>query len=210
MGLTGFMQTSTKIVLASNNSGKLREFKRLLTGTGIDIINQAQLHVEDAVEDGLSFVENAIIKARHACRQTGLPAIADDSGLEVDALKGEPGIYSARYSGEHGDDHAHNRLLLKNLAGVPRRERGARFQCVLVFMRHGEDPTPLICQDRWQGYILEQPRGGNGFGYDPLFWVPERHCSAAELPADIKNRLSHRGKAMAKLLGELNRVYPGS
>jgi XTP/dITP diphosphohydrolase len=186
----------SKIVLASNNAGKLQEFKHLLADTAIEIIPQGQLGVGDAIEDGLSFVENAILKARYACRETQLPAIADDSGLEVDALNGEPGIYSARYSGEHGNDKKNNQRLLEKLVGVPHEKRTARFQCVLAFMRHEQDPTPLVCQASWEGYILEQERGENGFGYDPLFWVPDKNCSSAELEKSEKNKISHRGQAL--------------
>ena len=195
------------IVLASNNPGKLVEFKELLAPWDITMIPQGEFQVEDAIEDGLSFVENAIIKARHASEQTQLPAIADDSGLEVDALKGEPGIYSARYSGQHGADKAHNQLLLNNLKGVPYEQRSARFQCVMAFMRHAADPTPLICQASWEGYILEEERGGNGFGYDPLFWVPAKQCSSAELPREVKNAISHRGQALRLLLRGLRETY---
>jgi XTP/dITP diphosphohydrolase len=196
-----------KIVLASNNKGKLREFTDLFASTGINILPQSDFQVEDAIEDGLSFVENAIIKARHACKITGLPAIADDSGLEVDALKGEPGIYSARYSGEHGDDSKHNQLVLEKLKGLPHEKRTARFQCVLAFMRHSEDPTPLICQASWEGYILDELRGKNGFGYDPLFWVEEKQCSSAELPKEEKNNISHRGKALQLLVTAFQEKY---
>lgn len=196
-----------KIVLASNNAGKLREFKALFNTSDIHIVPQSEFNVEDAIEDGLSFVENAIIKARHACEITGLPAIADDSGLEVDALNGEPGIYSARYSGEHGNDHAHNQKILENLAGVPTAQRTGRFQCVLAFMRHAADPTPLITQASWEGLILEAERGVNGFGYDPLFWVPDKECSSAELPSDEKNRISHRGKALALFIKAFQQQY---
>lgn len=192
-----------KVVLASNNKGKLRELGELLAQHHMQVIAQGELGIEDTVEDGLSFVENAIIKARHASIRSGLPAIADDSGLEVDALKGEPGIYSARYAGEHADDAANNRKLLAALAGIPDEQRSARFQCLMVFMRHAEDPTPLICQGSWEGRILREPRGDNGFGYDPLFWVASENASAAELPAEVKNAQSHRGKALRCLLQQL-------
>ncbi|MGH1439940.1 MAG: RdgB/HAM1 family non-canonical purine NTP pyrophosphatase [Cellvibrionaceae bacterium] len=197
----------SKIVLASNNKGKLREFNDMFADTDIHIIPQGEFDVEDAIEDGLSFVENAIIKARHACKETSLPAIADDSGLEVDFLKGAPGIYSARYSGEHGNDRAHNQLVLEQLTGLEQEKRTARFQCVLAFMRHADDPTPLICQASWEGFILEEERGVNGFGYDPLFWVPEHECSSAELSKETKNSLSHRGKALQLLLAALKEKY---
>ncbi len=189
-----------KVVLASNNRGKLEEFKQLFDGRGIDIIPQAELAIADAEETGLSFVENAIIKARHASRLSGLPALADDSGLEVDHLKGAPGIYSARFSGENATDHENNRKLLSLMEGVPWKARKACFQCLLVFMRHPEDPTPLICQGTWQGVIALEPSGSNGFGYDPLFYVADRGCASAELDKDSKNLLSHRARAMRQLL----------
>lgn len=188
------------IVLASNNAGKLREFSEMFTPLSIIITPQGELGVEDAIEDGLSFVENAIIKARHACKQTGLPAIADDSGLEVDALNGEPGIFSARYAGEHGNDQSNNAFLLEKLSGFSPEQRTARFQCVLAFMRHENDPTPFVCHGSWEGSILEKARGENGFGYDPLFWVPEKNLSSAELAKSEKNKISHRAKALQKLL----------
>lgn len=188
------------IVLASNNAGKLREFSEMFSPLLITITPQGELGVDDAIEDGLSFVENAIIKARHACQQTGLPAIADDSGLEVDALNGEPGIFSARYAGEHGNDQANNSLLLEKLSGIPPEQRTARFQCVLAFMRHANDPTPLVCHGSWEGAILDNARGENGFGYDPLFWVPEKKLSSAELAKPEKNKISHRAKALQKLI----------
>jgi XTP/dITP diphosphohydrolase len=191
-----------KVVLASNNKGKLRELGELLAGHHMEIVPQGDFDIPEAVEDGLSFVENALIKARHAAALSGLPAIADDSGLEVDALNGQPGIHSARYAGD-GGDAANNRKLLEALAGVPEAERSARFQCVMVFMRHAEDPTPLICQGAWEGRILETPRGENGFGYDPLFWVESERASAAELPAEVKNAQSHRGQALRCLVERL-------
>ncbi|BAN69922.1 RdgB/HAM1 family non-canonical purine NTP pyrophosphatase [endosymbiont of unidentified scaly snail isolate Monju] len=192
-----------KIVLASNNKGKLRELGELLADHDIELVPQGELDIPEAVEDGLSFVENAILKARHACALSGLPAIADDSGLEVDALRGAPGIHSARYAGTHGDDAANNRKLLEALREVPDEDRTARFQCVMVFMRHAKDPTPMVCQGSWEGRILHEPRGENGFGYDPLFWVPDENATAAELPAGVKNALSHRGKALRELMRRL-------
>lgn len=192
-----------RVVLASNNQGKLRELGELLAGHHIEVIPQREFGIPDAEETGLSFVENAIIKARHAAAMSGLPAIADDSGLEVDALNGGPGIHSARFAGEHGGDAANNRKLLDALADVPDEERTARFQCIMVFMRHQRDPTPLVCQGTWEGWILREPRGDNGFGYDPLFWVAEENASAAELPAAVKNTHSHRGKALRALMARL-------
>ncbi|MFT6388542.1 MAG: XTP/dITP diphosphohydrolase [Cellvibrionaceae bacterium] len=200
-------QNFSKIILASNNKGKLREFNDMFANADINIIPQGEFDVEDAIEDGLSFVENAIIKARHACKKTNLPAIADDSGLEIDVLNGAPGIYSARYSGEHGNDRAHNQLVLDQLTGLEQSKRTARFQCVLAFMRHAEDPAPLICQASWEGLILEAERGSNGFGYDPLFWISGHECSSAELPKEVKNGLSHRGKALQLLLTALKEKY---
>lgn len=194
-----------KIVLASNNAGKVREINQLLANQRIDIVAQKEFDIPDAVEDGLSFVENAIKKARHAARLSGLPAIADDSGIEVDALNGSPGIYSARFAGEGASDQANLEKLLREIQDVPDTERTARFQCLIVFMRHAEDPTPIICQGTWEGMILREPVGSNGFGYDPVFYVPTHDCSSAELPPEVKNNLSHRGQALQRLLSELSK-----
>jgi XTP/dITP diphosphohydrolase len=194
-----------QIVLASNNPGKVREINQLLASQQISVLAQKEFDIPDAVEDGLSFVENAIKKARHAARLSGLPAIADDSGIEVDALHGAPGIYSARYAGTGASDQANLEKLLAELAEVPENARSARFQCLMVYMRHAEDPTPIICQGTWEGSILFEPRGDNGFGYDPVFHVPTHDCSSAELPAEVKNSLSHRGQALHKLLEELSK-----
>lgn len=188
-----------KIVLASGNKGKLKEFNQVLADLGVEVVPQSEFNVSDADETGLSFVENAILKARHAAEVTGLPALADDSGLEVDALQGAPGIYSARFSGEGATDAKNNELLLEKLEGVPSEQRSARFRCVLVFMRHANDPTPLICQGSWEGTILERACGSNGFGYDPLFWIPELEKASAELAPEQKNKLSHRGQAVQLL-----------
>ncbi|GGN20022.1 MULTISPECIES: RdgB/HAM1 family non-canonical purine NTP pyrophosphatase [Marinomonas] len=188
------------IVLASNNAGKIKEFNALLSDMGIDVKPQSEFNVEEAEETGLSFIENAILKARHACAQTGLPALADDSGIEVDYLNGAPGIYSARFAGEHGNNDANNALLLEKLAGVPELQRTARFHCVLAYMRHKDDPTPQVFHGVWEGRILTSTEGQEGFGYDPLFYVPECACSAASLPKEIKNQISHRGKALKQLL----------
>ena len=195
------MATSRTVVLASGNAGKLRELNRVLSPLGMVLRSQAEFDVPEVEENGLSFVENAIIKARAAAKHSGLPAIADDSGLEVDYLSGAPGIHSARYSGE--GDEGNNRKLLAALHGVPEEQRSARFQCVLVYMRHGADPTPLVCQASWEGRILQQPRGEAGFGYDPLFYVPDQQCSSAQLPPEVKNRISHRARASALLLEAL-------
>lgn len=190
-----------RVVLASGNAGKLRELGAVLAPLGVTLCPQAQFDVPDVEEDGLSFVENALIKARAAARHSGLPAIADDSGLEVDYLNGAPGIYSARYSG--AGDEANNALLLKELGGTTEAQRSARFQCVLVYMRHALDPTPLVCQASWEGFILFEPKGENGFGYDPLFYVPDYDCSSAQLPPETKNRISHRAKASTLLFEAL-------
>jgi XTP/dITP diphosphohydrolase len=193
-----------KIVLASNNAGKVREINQLLASEQITVVAQKEFNIPDVVEDGLSFVENAIKKARHAAGLSGLPAIADDSGIEVDALNGAPGIYSARFAGPGATDEANLQKLLSHLKAIPDDQRSARFQCLLVYMRHPEDPTPVICQGTWEGRILHQPRGENGFGYDPIFYVPTHDCSSAELEPAVKNSLSHRGQALKKLLHALS------
>lgn len=187
-------------VLASHNAGKLREFQQLLAGLGLQLRNQADFHLPSVAETGLTFVENALIKARYASEASGLPALADDSGLAVHALQGAPGIYSARYAGEDANDAANNQKLVQQLQGVPWEQRGAEYVCALVYLRHPLDPTPIICQGRWQGVITETPAGTAGFGYDPYFYVPSHQCTSAQLPAGVKNALSHRGKAMAQLL----------
>lgn len=188
----------TQVVLASGNKGKLREFGQVLGDLNVEVLAQSAFNVSDADETGLSFVENAILKARHAAQITGLPALADDSGLEVDALQGAPGIYSARFSGENANDTSNNALLLEKLSGVAAPQRSARFRCVLAFMRHANDPNPLICQGSWEGTILEQASGDQGFGYDPLFFIPELGKTSAQLDPAEKNRLSHRGQAVAQ------------
>jgi XTP/dITP diphosphohydrolase len=192
-----------EIVLASSNPGKVREINQLLATLDLQVRPQSEFGVVDAEETGLSFVENAILKARNAAQHTGLPAIADDSGIEVDALHGAPGIYSARFAGEGATDQANLDKLLAELDGLPEAQRSARFQCLMVFMEHANDPTPLICQGTWEGRILLAARGDNGFGYDPVFYVPTHDCSSAELPADVKNTLSHRGQALRKLVAAL-------
>jgi len=191
------------IVLASSNPGKVREINEVLAGLDVTVRPQAEFNVVDAEETGLTFVENAILKARNAARHTGLPAIADDSGLEVDALAGAPGIYSARYAGEGASDLENLEKLLDALAEVPEAKRSARFQCLMVYMRHADDPTPLICQGSWEGRILTAARGSNGFGYDPVFYVPTHNCASAELAATTKNSLSHRGQALRQLVAAL-------
>jgi XTP/dITP diphosphohydrolase len=192
-----------KIVLASNNPGKAREIGQLLGSRAIEIVPQSEFGVPEVEETGLTFVENAILKARNAAQHTGLPAIADDSGLEVDALNGAPGIYSARYAGPGASDAQNLQKLLADLKDVPDVERTARFQCLMVYLRHALDPTPLICQGTWEGRITRQPIGANGFGYDPVFYVPDQACTAAQLPAEVKNRLSHRGQALRQLVAKL-------
>lgn len=194
-----------KLVLASNNPGKLREIGQLLAAAGIAVQPQRAFGIGEAEETGLTFVENAILKARHAARGSGLAAIADDSGIEVDALGGAPGIYSARYAGPGADDQANNDKLLADLADVPEDARTARYRCVMVYLRHALDPTPLICLGTWEGRILRAPHGENGFGYDPLFFVPSHGCTAAELDPDTKNHLSHRGKALRALVAQITR-----
>ena len=187
----------SELVLASNNKGKLAELQAML-GDSITVRPQSDFTDIEAEETGLTFVENALIKARHAARISGLPALADDSGLAVDALGGAPGIYSARYAGG-GGDAANNAKLLEALKDVLDAKRGAQFICALALLRHAEDPIPVICEGAWQGRILHAPSGEHGFGYDPLFWVPERDCSSAELSPQEKNQLSHRARAMALL-----------
>ncbi|AOE50884.1 RdgB/HAM1 family non-canonical purine NTP pyrophosphatase [Kangiella sediminilitoris] len=191
------------IVLASGNRKKVAELTQLLAQFQYQVIPQTELNVSDVPETGTTFVENAIIKARHAAEVTGLPAIADDSGIEVDYLKGQPGIYSARFCGEHGNDQANNDLLLEKLNGIPPEERTARYQCVLVFMKHASDPTPIICQGTWEGSIMTSEVGNGGFGYDPLFWCEQHQCSAAQLTPQQKAAISHRGKALYQLMQAL-------
>jgi XTP/dITP diphosphohydrolase len=196
-----------KIVLATGNPGKVRELADLLSEFGFEIIAQTDLNVSAVAETGTTFIENAIIKARHAAQETGLPAIADDSGLEVDALHGAPGIYSARYAGKNASDQNNLNQLLQAMKDIPDDQRSARFHCVLVLMQHAADPTPLVCHGVWEGSILHAPRGNDGFGYDPIFYVPEEQCASAELPASRKKQLSHRGKALAQLLQRLNECH---
>lgn len=195
-----------KVLLASNNPGKIRELQSLLGSLGIEIVSQSDYGIAAPEETGLSFVENAILKAHHAARHSGLTAIGDDSGLEVDALGGAPGIYSARYAGNGATDRDNIDKLLRALAGVEPVRRTARFRCVMAFLRHADDPSPILAEGSWEGCILEACRGSGGFGYDPVFWVPEAGCSAAELAPEEKNRLSHRGRA-ARLLAERLREH---
>ena len=194
-----------RIVLASGNAGKIRELTELLRPMGAEIVPQSLRQVEECEETGLTFVENAILKARNAARQTGMPALADDSGIEVDFLRGQPGIYSARYSGPEGDDRRNNEKLLAAMQGVPLQARSARFRCVMVFLAHAEDPSPIITEGSWEGRIAETLAGVRGFGYDPLFYLPEHGCTSAELSEAEKNRLSHRGQAVRAMVERLAR-----
>jgi XTP/dITP diphosphohydrolase len=194
------MNAANTLVLASGNSGKLKEFNQLLSPLGLDVRPQAEFGVHDVEETGLTFVENALLKAREASRVSGLPALADDSGLEVDALHGAPGIYSARYAGEPKSDERNNEKQLAALSECAEGQRTARYWCVLVYLRHAEDPVPVIVQRSWEGEVLAHPRGEGGFGYDPLFWLPDQGMSVAELPSETKNRLSHRGRALHALV----------
>ena len=196
-----------QIVLASSNPGKVREINQLLEGLRLAVVPQSDFKIPDAEETGLTFVENALLKARNATRRTGLPVIADDSGIEVDYLNGAPGIYSARYAGKGASDEQNLKKLLDELEGIPEAERSARFQCLMVYLRHEFDPTPVICQGTWEGRILFEPRGKNGFGYDPIFFVPTHNCSSAELPPDVKNKLSHRGQALRKMVEALGHTH---
>lgn len=197
------MSSPKDLVLASANAGKITELQQMLGGLGVKIIPQTDLDIPDIEETGLTFVENAILKARNAAALSNLPAIADDSGLEVDFLQGAPGIYSARFAGKGAGDKANKEKLLQLMADVPADQRSARYQTVIVYMRHGNDPTPIICQGTWEGMIATESRGDQGFGYDPIFYVTETNCHAAELDKLTKNRLSHRGKAIANLLQQL-------
>ncbi len=199
------MNDKRKLVIASGNPGKLRELSALLEPLGYELHAQSEFDVPEAEETGTTFVENAIIKARNAAAHTGLPAIADDSGIEVDALDGAPGVYSARFSGPGADDASNNALLVEKLRNVPEQQRGARYRAVLVYMRHAADPSPIICEGSWEGRIILEPRGDNGFGYDPHFWLDSHGCTSAELDPAEKNRLSHRGQALRELVERLQR-----
>ena len=196
---------TAKIVLASGNKGKVAELSAMLAPLHYQVIPQTELGVVDADETGLTFIENALIKARHAALVTGLPAIADDSGLAVDVLGGAPGIYSARYAGEAASDSDNIDKLLAAMQQVPPEQRGAQFHCVLVYLRHAEDPTPLVCHGVWRGQISLSRSGSNGFGYDPVFFIPEENCTSAELSRERKQQLSHRGKALSQLIQLLSK-----
>ena len=199
------MSDKRKLVISSGNPGKLRELSALLEPLGYDLHAQSEFDVPEAEETGTTFVENALIKARNAAAHSGLPAIADDSGIEVDALDGAPGVYSARFSGPGADDASNNALLVEKLRDVPEQQRGARYRAVLVYMRHAADPSPIICEGSWEGRIILEPRGDNGFGYDPHFWLDSHGCTSAELDPAEKNRLSHRGQALRELVERLQR-----
>lgn len=194
---------SMRIVLATSNPGKVRELQEMLQSRGVEILPQSAFTRESAEETGLSFVENAILKARHAARLSGLPAIADDSGIEVDALQGAPGIYSARYAGVRATDEQNLRKLLDEIRNVPTQQRTARYQCALAFMRWALDPSPIVCQASWEGVLIDTPRGAGGFGYDPIFELPDRRLTVAELTPSEKNLLSHRAQALRELIGKL-------
>jgi XTP/dITP diphosphohydrolase len=196
-------RVARRVVLATGNRGKLAELRAILAGSGLEILPQSDFGIEPPPEDGDTFAANALIKARHAARLAGLPAIADDSGLEVDALGGRPGIWSARYAGPGCTDADNNRRLLEELAAVPDGRRTARYRCAMAWVEHADDARPLVCEATWEGRIARAPRGGGGFGYDPLFVVAGDRRTAAEMPAEEKNRVSHRGQALAALAAAL-------
>ncbi|MCC6715502.1 MAG: RdgB/HAM1 family non-canonical purine NTP pyrophosphatase [Gammaproteobacteria bacterium] len=196
-------ERSSRVVLASGNRGKVREIQAMLSDVALTVLPQSEFNVPTAAETGLTFVENAILKARNAAMHTGLPAIADDSGIEVRALNGAPGVYSAVYAGADASDRENLEKLLKACEAVPAGDRAARFVCVMVYMGHAGDATPLIAQGAWPGELLRAAIGENGFGYDPIFFVPEHGCSSAQLPPEVKNRLSHRGQALRALVAQL-------
>lgn len=198
---------SSELVLASSNKGKIAEIQAILRGQNIQVLAQSQLNILDADETASTFIENAIIKARHAASLSQLPAISDDSGLEVDALNGEPGVYSARYAGEPSNDQRNTAKLLRELENVPEGLRTARFHCVMVFITHANDPSPLIGHGVWQGKINLKQSGENGFGYDPVFYIPEQGCTSAELEAGIKNQISHRAQALSQLMPQISAFF---
>lgn len=196
-----------KIILATGNLNKVREISASLQGSNIEIMPQSMFNVPDADETGTTFVENAIIKARNCAAHTGEAAMADDSGIEVDALGGAPGVHSARYSGEHANDDKNTALLLRNMEDVPDGKRTARYWCVMVYMRSASDPTPIICQASWEGIIIREKRGTNGFGYDPVFLIPELGKTAAEVSLEVKNSMSHRAKAIKMMTERLREMH---
>lgn len=195
-----------KVVLASGNTGKLREINAMLAGSHLLAVSQQEFNVPDIEETGRTFIENAILKARNAATHSGLPAIADDSGIEVPALNGEPGIYSARYAGAGATDEENLNKLVDEVKKLPEEKRQARFVCLMVYLRHPDDPVPIIAEGTWDGIVITEPRGENGFGYDPVFYLPDRDCTSAELEPEIKNRISHRGQALAKLINKLLKI----
>ena len=197
----------SKIVFASGNTGKVREVGQLLEGLSIDVIPQSEFNVPEIEETGLTFIENAILKARNAAEHTGLPAIADDSGIAVDVLQGCPGIYSARFAGDGASDEDNLVKLIDMIKPFPEEQRTARFICSMVYLIHEDDPAPIIAQGVWEGHLLIEPKGTNGFGYDPIFYVSSQQSTSAELSPEIKNKLSHRGQALKQLLGKLYEVY---
>ena len=199
--------TSNKIVFASGNAGKLREIAQLLDGLDIDVLPQSEFDVPEIEETGLTFLENSILKARNAAQHTGLPSIADDSGIAVDVLQGHPGIYSARFAGLGASDEDNLLKLIDMIKPFPEEQRSARFICSMVYLRHKDDPVPVIAQGVWEGQLVTEPKGENGFGYDPVFYVESQQCTSAELPPEVKNKLSHRGQALMQLLDKLNDVY---
>ncbi len=186
----------------------MREINVMLTGHDLQVISQSEFSVPEIEETGLTFIENALLKARNAAQYTGLPVIADDSGIEIPALHGQPGIYSARYAGMGASDEANLYKLIEEIKKLPEERRQARFVCLMVFLRHAEDPAPLIAEGIWNGIAVTDPKGKNGFGYDPMFYVPTHQCTSAELPPDVKNSISHRGQALQKLIAQLNVAYP--
>ncbi len=197
-----------QLVLASGNAGKLAELRDLFGDSGIELHAQSEFGIADVEETGITFVENALLKARHAARASGLPALGDDSGLCVDALHGAPGLFSARYGGAHGDAQGNIDKLLRDLDAVTEDRRSAHFHCVLVLLRHADDPQPIIAEGVWPGVVLDTPRGDGGFGYDPVFFDPEQGCSAAELAPALKNRISHRCRALALMQERLREAWP--
>jgi len=196
-------RSGRRVILASGNPGKLREIGDILAHLDMELVPQSDYAVPEAAETGLTFVENALIKARHAAQHTGLPAIADDSGIEVDCLGGAPGIYSARYAGAGASDQDNLELLVENAFAAEPDAPAARFRCIMVYLAHAADATPVIAQGTWEGHLVNTPRGDNGFGYDPVFFVPEYRCTSAQLPPEVKNRISHRARALAELAEKL-------
>jgi len=201
------LNTSQKIVLASSNSGKLGEINKILSGLDLEVLPQSEFRITDAEETGVTFIDNAMIKAKHATMQTGLPAIADDSGIEIDGLNGAPGVFSARYAGVGASDEDNLLKLIEAVKRLPENNRTARFVCCMVYLRNADDPSPVIAEGIWEGVAITEPKGENGFGYDPMFYVPTHHCTSAELPPDVKNELSHRGQALRLLLKKLSAMY---